>query len=328
MDSRSSSRISGFRRRPDGDSRTESIELDSLLDQPETLGDPIEETDATQGAVEANVILISHPDGRRLGSRFRLVPGGRLVIGRDPDADIAVPEILSISRRHAQISYSGRAVKLRDLGSTNGTFLNGQPVREPVALESGDRFQVASVHFKFLLEQDVETAYHLAIFDLVTRDGLTDVSNKRRFEEQLEREWSRAQRHDRPLALILIDLDDFKTINDKNGHLCGDFVLKKVAAAIQGALEPDHLLARVGGDEFVVLCPETTVGEAQGLAERICQGVLAVDFTYCDVPVPVSCSLGVAERAASMRKAAELYEHADRALYASKHAGRNRVSVA
>ncbi|MFN7963815.1 MAG: GGDEF domain-containing protein [Thermoanaerobaculia bacterium] len=329
MSSGSSSRISGFRRRADSDSRTESLELQAILDDPDTLGDG---SDALAGAAdehepsEASIIVIAHPEGKRLGTRFRLKSGERLVLGRDPDADISVPEVLSVSRRHAQLLFAGGSVKLRDMGSTNGTFLNGQVVREPTEVRSGDRFQVASVHFKFLLEEDVENAYYQAISDLVTRDGLTDVFNQRKFQEEAEREWVRALRHDRPLAMILVDLDDFKSINDQNGHLCGDFVLKRVAGTIQGCLEPDQLLARMGGDEFVVLCPEATEAEAYEVAQAICRQIESLDFTYCEVSVPVACSLGVAGRRPSMRKHPELYEAADRALYASKRAGRNRVS--
>ncbi len=330
MGSRSSSRISGLVGRRDPESRTESLELEALRDDPATL------TDLTEGQlggvspepVEANVILIAHPEGRRLGARYRLGRGLKLVVGRDPDADVSIPEILSISRRHAELEFRGASVRLADLGSTNGTYLNGQPVRGGVELRSGDRFQVASVHFKFLLEQDVEHAYYQAISDLVHRDGLTDVFNKRKFEEEAEREWARAVRRDRTLALIAVDIDDFKKINDLNGHLCGDFVLKRVATVIQSCLEPDQLIARVGGDEFVILCPETSAAEATEVAEAICRGVRELDFRYCDVPVPVACSIGVAERGSGMRRHTELYEAADQALYASKRAGRNRVSVA
>ena len=125
-------------------------------------------------------------------------------------------------------------------------------------LRSGDRFQTAAVHFKFLHEQDVESAYHLAIYELVAKDGLTEIFNKRKFEEELQREFARAQRHQRPLSLIIFDLDEFKTINDTYGHLCGDFILKQVASLARELVRPEQVLARVGGDEFVILAPETS----------------------------------------------------------------------
>ena len=167
---------------------------------------------------------------------------------------------MSLSRKHARLRYVGSTVTIEDLGSTNGTYVNGQPIHGRTVLRSGDRFQTAAVHFKFLHEQDVESAYHLAIYELVTRDGLTEIYNKRKYEEEVQREFARALRHQRPLSLIIFDLDEFKQINDTYGHLCGDFVLKQVASLARELVRPEQMLARVGGDEFVILAPETERG--------------------------------------------------------------------
>ena len=161
---------------------------------------------------EADIILIAHPESQRLGSRFRLSPGTTLEIGRSAAVGISLPEVMSISRKHARLRYLGPVVTIEDLGSTNGTYINGQPIHGRTVLRSGDRFQTAEVHFKFLHEQDVESAYHLAIYELVAKDGLTEIFNKRKFEEELQRELARAARHQRPLSLIIFDLDEFKTI--------------------------------------------------------------------------------------------------------------------
>src|SRR5262245_47536233 len=168
---------------------------------------------------EADIILISHPENQRLGSRFRLSPGSTLEIGRSPSVGISLPEVMSISRKHARLRYTGQAVTVEDLGSTNGTYVNGMPVKGKAALRSGDRFQTAAVHFKFLHEQDVESAYHLAIYELMMRDGLAEIYNKRKYDEELQREFARAVRHSRPLSLIVFDLDEFKVVNDTYGHL-------------------------------------------------------------------------------------------------------------
>ncbi|PYQ58065.1 MAG: hypothetical protein DMF53_21155, partial [Acidobacteria bacterium] len=155
------------------------------------------------------------------------------------------------------------------MGSTNGTYINGQPIHGRTVLRSGDRFQTAAVHFKFLHEQDVESAYHLAIYELVAKDGLTEIFNKRKLEEELQREHARAARHQRPLSLIIFDLDEFKTINDTYGHLCGDFILKQVASLARELVRPEQVLARVGGDEFVILAPETGAEGAEALASKL-----------------------------------------------------------
>ena len=216
------------------DSSTDSIEIASLRDSGPGRTQAFQATMAhrepvsAKRDVEANVILIAHPENRMLGTRFRLRPGSVIEIGRSPAAEITLPEVLSISRTHARLEHRGLDVVLEDLGSTNGTYINDRLIQGENTLRSGDRFQVGAVHFKFLHEKDVENAYHLAIYNLVMRDGLTEIFNKRKFQEEIDREVVRAGRYGRPLALILLDIDRFKSVNDNYGHLCGDFVLKRV----------------------------------------------------------------------------------------------------
>ncbi|MGH9363262.1 MAG: diguanylate cyclase [Thermoanaerobaculia bacterium] len=282
-----------------------------------------------QGArVEANVILIAHPESRRLGSRYRVSPGATLEIGRSGAVAISLPEVMSLSRRHARLRYMGPLVTLEDLGSTNGTYVNGRLLEARTVLKSGDRFQTAAVHFKFLHERDVETAYHEAIYDLVARDGLTEIWNKRKYDEEIQREFARAVRHGRPLSLILFDLDDFKRVNDSHGHLCGDFLLKQVAALAREMVRPEQVLARVGGDEFAILAPETGAQGAATLAAKLRDRIHALDYRYGDLPIAVSCSFGVAELSPGMDRAESLYEAADRALLLAKREGRDRVALA
>jgi len=248
------------------------------------------------------------------------------VLGRSTEAEISLPEVLSLSRRHARLSHRGEEVTLADEGSTNGTFINGRSLAGEQVLSSGDRFQVASVHFKFLHEKDVEHAYYEAIHHLVTRDGLTDVYNKRKYDEEVARELARAIHHQRPLSIIVADLDVFKQVNDTYGHLCGDFVLKEFTNRVRDRLRPEQILARIGGDEFVILAPETPLEGAQVLAERLRQSVEETPFQYATAEVNVTCSFGVAELAEGMESSEQLYASADQALYASKGQGRNRVS--
>jgi diguanylate cyclase (GGDEF)-like protein len=276
---------------------------------------------------EADVILIAHPESQRLGSRFRLSPGTTLEIGRSAAVGISLPEVMSISRKHARLRYMGPVVTVEDLGSTNGTYVNGQPIHSRTVLRSGDRFQTAAVHFKFLHEADVESAYHLAIYELVAKDGLTEIFNKRKFDEEMQRELARAQRHHRPLSLIIFDLDEFKTINDSYGHLCGDFILKQVAAIAKDLVRPEQVLARVGGDEFIILAPETTAEGAEILAGKLRDKVAGFEHHYGDIKIAVSCSFGVAELRRDMTAPHDLYQAADDALLLSKRSGRNRVAV-
>ncbi|MGH9367691.1 MAG: GGDEF domain-containing protein [Thermoanaerobaculia bacterium] len=282
---------------------------------------------ATDSGPEANIILISHPRGQKLGSRYRFRPGSTLVLGRAKDVDVSVPDASSLSRRHASLTYRIESVILEDLGSTNGTYVNDVRIEEPTLLRSGDRFQIGSVHFKFLQERDVENAYHQAIHEMVVKDGLTQISNRRKYEEEAVREVARARRYGRPLCLILFDVDGFKAVNDTHGHLCGDFVLKEIVYLVSDFFRKEQTFARVGGDEFAVLTPEARTEGAKILAERLRARIAKHEFSYAGTPFQVTCSFGISEFDPAMKGPQELFEAADRALYRAKKGGRNAVEA-
>jgi len=276
---------------------------------------------------EANLILIAHPASRSLGTRFRLNPHSTILISRNPSAQISLPDVTTLSREHARLSYRNETVILEDLGSRNGTFVNEERIEEPRVLKSGDRFQVGAAHFKFLQGRDIENAYHQAIHDLVILDGLTEIANRRRFEEDMAREFGRAQRYGRPLSLILFDIDRFKLINDEHGHLCGDLVLKKIVELARPLMRREQVFARVGGEEFAILCPEGEPEQGRTLAERVRARLAGYEFEHGASRFGVTCSFGVAGISSALVTVDDLYEAADRALYRSKETGRNRVSV-
>jgi diguanylate cyclase (GGDEF)-like protein len=321
--------------RHDSDSRYDSdettVDLDSVEASQTTHYDPVLAEIAafrpTPG-VEANIILIAHPEEQMLGRRYRLPAHGKLEIGRSSTADISMPHVHSLSRSHARLNHFGDVVEIEDLGSTNGTYVNDQPIDGRRALKSGDRFQLGAAHFKFLHEEDPEHAYHEAIYQLVMCDGLTQIYNRRKFDEELRREFGRARRHGRPLSLIHFDIDHFKQINDSYGHLCGDAVLQKIARRVTKRLRPEQVFARAGGEEFVILSPEMELAGAEELAEKLCRRIAEEVFRYAELEVEVTCSFGVAALGAGMKRPRELYAAADRAMYVAKREGRNRVSRA
>jgi len=283
-------------------------------------------TDPRRGG-HAILILIAHPDHECLGSRTRLEPGSTLTIGRDATCELAFPEVLSLSRVHAQVRYSEGGVVVDDLDSTNGTFVNDRRVTGLFSLASGDRIQFGALHFKFFREEDVEAAYHEAIHQLVMQDGLTEIANRRKFNEELSREFARAVRHERPLAVIVFDIDSFKQINDGMGHLCGDFVLKRLARICGKRLRPEQVFARVGGDEFAILSPETRLAGVEILAERLRASIEEHRFETDMVQdsFHITCSFGCAEMTESMTSEDQLIDAADKVLYTAKNAGRNQV---
>ncbi len=277
--------------------------------------------------LEANVILIAHPDNLLLGSRFRLLRGGSLEIGRSAGSDISLPDVPSVSRHHALLRFDDE-VTLRDLGSTNGTVVEDRVLHGTEALRSGTRFQTGAVHFKLLLDDDVEHAYHLAVYEMMMRDGLTGLFNRRKFSEEADRECARARRYARPLALILFDVDHFKQVNDRYGHLRGDAVLQKIAAAVSELTRTEQVVARIGGEEFAILCPEVNAAGAAVLAERIREKVAALEHEDGTRRFQATISLGIAEWGDAFEDQGALLAAADAALYRSKEGGRNRVTVA
>lgn len=277
----------------------------------------------------AILILIAHPDNESLGCRTRVEIGSTVTIGRDPSCEIAFPEVLSLSRGHARVEFADDGVTVVDLESTNGTFVNDHRVVGRIFLSSGDRIQFGALHFKFFREEDVEAAYHEAIHQLVMQDGLTEIGNRRMFSEELAREFSRAGRHERPLSVMVFDIDRFKEVNDTLGHLCGDFVLKRLTRVCRQELRSEQVFARMGGDEFAVLCPETQLDGVRVLAERLRVAISDYRFETDMVKdsFQVTCSFGCAELDPSMESDDDLMDAADKVLYEAKNQGRNRVGM-
>jgi two-component system cell cycle response regulator len=159
-----------------------------------------------------------------------------------------------------------------------------------------------------------------------TIDPLTQLMNRRVVDERLEHEFARATRHRRPLACLMCDVDHFKKVNDTHGHGVGDVVLTKVGAAIAATIRKTDLAGRYGGEEFLVLVPETTGAGARILGERLRHAVASADRDGSSPAVTVSIGIGTTELGVPSAK--DLLRRADEALYEAKAAGRNRVVVA
>lgn len=182
------------------------------------------------------------------------------------------------------------------------------------------RFELAS-RLSVLLGQRDE------LLALSTTDGLTQVANHRAFQERLREEFRRAQRYDDPMALILMDIDHFKAVNDTHGHQVGDEVLRGVAKALKGAVRETDFIARYGGEEFAVVLPKTHLAGALTVAERMSQALKATR-TGVDGAIRVTGSFGVSGfPGRGVTTAEQLLKTADEALYRSKREGRNKISL-
>ena len=172
------------------------------------------------------------------------------------------------------------------------------------------------------------TTQNVELERLATTDSLTGLANRRRLFDCLEQEVYRAQRYGTALSLVMFDIDHFKRINDSWGHATGDWVLRRIARETHQLLRKTDQAGRYGGEEFVVLLPETDLSEALLLAQRLSQRISDTAITpEHDAPMPVTVSVGVAALAPD-ETGEELIHRADQALYRAKQNGRNRVETA
>jgi diguanylate cyclase (GGDEF)-like protein len=266
-----------------------------------------------------------YPTGTGMGTRYPLTDTP-VVLGRGNDCDIRINDH-SVSRRHARIQPGADGYYAVDLQSTNGTYVNDIPA-SICKLKDGDYLRVGNCIYRYLAGGNVEAEYHEEIYRLTIIDALTDIHNKRYLLEFLDREIARSARHSRPLALILLDLDRFKTVNDDLGHLGGDFTLREVAACVKSSIRKEELFARYGGEEFAIVLPETTPEGASSVAERLRALVERHTFQYEGKSYSMTISLGVSTTTGDPTMTPhELIRLADEKLYQAKNEGRNRVCV-
>lgn len=269
---------------------------------------------------EACLVIIR---GARLGSR--IVPGAEpLIIGRAVDADFQISE-RSISRQHCRVFRADGRYWVEDLGSTNHTWLNDEMI-DRAPLRDGDLVRISQTVLKFVDEGNIEAGYHSELHESTIRDTLTGLYNRRHAMAVLEKEAARAQRDENyKLALVILDLDFFKDINDEYGHLAGDGVLRRLSRIATERVRASDTLARIGGEEFALILPDTNSRDARQLAEAIRESVEAETFRLDDSDHTITLSAGVAIWQPGMQSISELLQAADRQLYQAKSAGRNRV---
>ena len=243
-----------------------------------------------------------------------------------------------ISRLHAEICVTGSSATLRDLGSANGSFVGDTRLTDqPQLLKDGDLVRLGSVALKFYAHQSLDAALHDRVLRLATVDAGTGLFNRRYLMDALKRGCRTAGQTGRPLCLVMLDLDHFKRVNDSHGHAAGDLVLRECAAIASLVVGRAGVLGRIGGEEFLVLLPDTGLPAALALAESLRAALAGHKFelpTGAGTEVPggsrvqhrQTASLGVAAWRDEMTDASQLMAEADRGLYLSKQGGRNRVS--
>jgi diguanylate cyclase (GGDEF)-like protein len=162
---------------------------------------------------------------------------------------------------------------------------------------------------------------------MASTDPLTGLLNRRRFLEQAETEFLRSQRYQHELAVVMLDIDHFKTINDAHGHFVGDQVLTAMSRAAESLLRATDIMGRWGGEEFVILMPETPLAGAAILAERLREVLAQLAIDSAAGALRFTISAGVAARGGPDAGITDIMQRADSALYAAKELGRNRIQV-
>lgn len=267
--------------------------------------------------------------GEQLGATI-VVENDQMVIGRGEDADLSVPDT-AMSREHACFWRQGDSLVVTDLNSLNGTFVEGDRISRPRKLRQGDRVTVGRVTLRFLSQDNIELKASQQMYDAAVRDHLTGLYNRAYMDERLKAEFAFAVRHNTPLAVLLMDIDHFKNVNDTHGHPVGDAILKEVSANILTGLRTEDVAARFGGEEFVVLARGIEEPGAQILAQR-----MRTKAEKARVPVPsgegivsVTLSVGIAvyRQGSPLNTPDAVVAAADEALYRAKRGGRNRAVV-
>ncbi len=249
-----------------------------------------------------------------------------VTIGRDPQAELPLADE-GISRRHCRVvpGTDGTGWMVEDLKSTNGTLLNGEPLKRKTQLRAGDRISLGDSIIKFTRADAAESDYHAQLDALVARDDLTGLWAKRRFDAAYGRALETARTTHEPLAILMIDLDGLKAINDAHGHPIGAYTISEVGRLIGDSVGTDGAACRFGGDEFVVFLPGQTRARAKRFAEAIRRRVEKHIFEKDGVVVHPTVSIGLSAFPEDGETADLLMRRADEALYRAKKAGRNRV---
>ncbi|TAK92031.1 MAG: diguanylate cyclase [Burkholderiaceae bacterium] len=280
---------------------------------------------ATNGLVALQLMRQSPPDLVLLDAEMPGMNGYEICIEMKADPLLADIPVIFVTA-HSEIEFE---LKVLEIGAVD--FIS-KPISEPLLLARVK----TQLHIKRLTDE---------LRRIATVDPLTELVNRRKFDQTLESEWQRSLRHSEPICLLMIDVDHFKLFNDRYGHPAGDDCLRRVARALSSVTQrPADLVARWGGEEFAILLPNTDRAGAQSLAQEALEAVsnLAIRHEDSTVATHVTVSLGIGcydetsacwappvaqprSEPAAKRTASDLVHAADQALYAAKQLGRARV---
>lgn len=276
---------------------------------------------AQQKAQRGSLLVIA---GTPADVGMHLVVEDTVVIGREPQG-LQLRDG-GISRSHASVEQRGPQYLLRDLGSTNGTLVNGTRIAAEHVLQEGDKIFLGQTVIKFTMVDETEAVYLRQVAQLVGTDDLTGLMSKHRFDAVFK-EAVRAAGTSAPLAALMMDMDGLKAVNDRHGHQAGAHTIRLVGGIIGRVLEGRGEACRFGGDEFSAFLPGADLATASAVGEKIRREVEVLRVPWKGDQLVVSISIGVAVLGPMVVDASGLQHLADQALYRAKAGGRNRVSL-
>ena len=265
--------------------------------------------------------------GNNNGCRFRL-KNGVMTIGRSPQADISIDDD-QISRIHCVIEWMGDTITIEDKGSTNGTYIDARKVSRST-LQPGVPIQLGYSIMKIEYKTKAEIQAEQNLLHRASLDALTGIFNRYHFTKLASTEMAYAIRHKLPIGVIVMDIDNFKQINDLYGHQNGDLVLAQFANTINENKSIEDLFGRYSGDEFIIL-PRGEVSKEgiQVHCERIRKAAQSFEFCFEQTYVRITISLGFhlakTRRSNADTMLSDLIRKAYQALYLAKQRGRNRT---
>jgi diguanylate cyclase (GGDEF)-like protein len=270
--------------------------------------------------------ILTVTSGLEAGQIVGLRQGATITLGRAVDCGVSFVD-RGLSRVHAAVGWVGGKYLLQDEKSRNGTFVNGARIEQPVELQNGDRIALGAqttLHFSLVShdeEQALQRTYESAVYD-----GLTRVFNRRQLDARLAAMIEAAQRENSQLALVMMDVDHFKLVNDTHGHQAGDEVLRATARLLVNGVRRSDMVARYGGEEFVLVVRGADALAAGLMADGLRALIEATPIQIDSRSIRVTVSAGVASLdECSPPTAAALLRVADARLYQAKQAGRNRI---
>ena len=271
------------------------------------------------------VVFIGNDSGKR-----HKLKSGTMTIGRSPRADISLDDD-RISGIHCVIKCTDNIIAIEDKGSTNGTYVDSQKIGS-AHLPPGVAFQIGHSVMKIEYKDEAEIRLEESLVHRASIDSLTGIFNRQHFMSIASKEMAYARRYQQAVGIIMIDIDNFKRVNDNYGHLIGDFILAQVASIISEGKRAEDLFGRYGGEEFIILPRGEIEKEAIfNQCERIRKAVEKFEFCHADACVRLTISIGFHLSRPDNGKVESflngLIDKADHALYLSKEKGKNRTQT-